>query len=645
MALSSPPTTSTATAGVPRVLDDVGLDRKERRAFQEVADAAHAAGWAHGSDLALTVAQMIAIAASDSPDMADARSTLLDPDTELTKDLWCRALDRAPSLDPRLEPFLTAGHGRDTFPSGLLEQIRQPLVAARILQADRPASSVIIQGVFGLLDSRRGPVSQMSREAQLLVMDALEIGADDRVYCANFGAACIALRLAVERRAYVWLEVLNDEEARLCGWLSAAADVNIDVVVRSPQQHLDLVVSDLEADVITQPEFDIAIVNPPFGWSGHRQALESRLEQTGLPPGSSPESLHVITAATRARRAVCFVPAGYLFRTTKAEQLLKEKAIVQHGLDAVVALPRTALGSSSTISTAALFFRSPAHQQHEGTVLMVDARGGAQASDDWHIAATELLRRRQESPFSAFATMHDIANQSFNFSVERYVLDPDARQAQQALAAARARLEDIAELHRPQSLAARKDAQDVESKASRSLLTDEGERLLEVGVSDLDEAGIVRQPRKVVPPTPTVMQRLRSARLEAGDVLIVNKGSVGRVGFVRQIPTGEAWLASQSFVVARLRPGGPISDPLVLFRFLASDVGQAAIRSLTVGATIPSLPMADIRKLPVLTPPEENQEEVSAEVREFFRAHDRIAAMREEAEARFHAAWPAGDAA
>ena len=54
--------------------------------------------------------------------------------------------------------------------------------------------------------------------------------------------------------------------------------------------------------------------------------------------------------------------------------------------------------------------------------------------------------------------------------------------------------------------------------------------------------------------------------------------------------------------------------------------------------------MADIRKLPVLVPPEDNQGPVSDEVREFFRAHDRIAAMREEAEASFHAMWPNNDA-
>ena len=87
----------------------------------------------------------------------------------------------------------------------------------------------------------------------------------------------------------------------------------------------------------------------------------------------------------------------------------------------------------------------------------------------------------------------------------------------------------------------------------------------EVAVADLDDVGRVRHPTKQVSVSRDAVIQTRRALLKFGDIILVIKGSVGKVGFVCDLP-GELeanWIASQSFVIVRLRPHAPIRD----FRF------------------------------------------------------------------------------
>jgi len=141
---------------------------------------------------------------------------------------------------------------------------------------------------------------------------------------------------------------------------------------------------------------------------------------------------------------------------------------------------------------------------------------------------------------------------------------------------------------------------------------------------------------------PDVVRLARKARLEPGDVLLVIKGSIGKVGFIREIPDDATWLASQSFAILRLRPHAPLSDPRVLFRFLSSPLGQANLHSLRVGSTVPGLQMADIRRLPIILPSVAEQTDISQEVEELFALQDQIQELRAKATAKQTEIWPEG---
>jgi type I restriction enzyme M protein len=162
----------------------------------------------------------------------------------------------------------------------------------------------------------------------------------------------------------------------------------------------------------------------------------------------------------------------------------------------------------------------------------------------------------------------------------------------------------------------------------------------EIGAADIDEAGLVRQPTKEVLLSSDFVQHSRRARVENGDILLVIKGSVGKVGFVRNIPDGSTWLASQSFVILRLRRRGPLHDPRVLHRFLSSDLGQTTLQSLRVGSTVPGLQMADVRRLSILIPTVVEQKAIADEVEGLFDLQDRIEEMRHQLDERQRVMWP-----
>jgi restriction endonuclease S subunit len=127
--------------------------------------------------------------------------------------------------------------------------------------------------------------------------------------------------------------------------------------------------------------------------------------------------------------------------------------------------------------------------------------------------------------------------------------------------------------------------------------------------------------------------------LEAGDILIVIKGSVGKVGYVREIPDGPAWLASQSFAILRLRRRGPIAHPTVLFRFLSSALGQRMVQGLKVGSAIPVLQMGDLRRLQVLVPSAKTQATIASQMGSIFDMQERIDQMRRELSVQRQTIW------
>ncbi len=483
----------------------------------------------------------------------------------------------------------------------------------------------------------------------LHIANATDPTDEQRVYCAYGMTAVVAMHIAEFRRVQVTLDIEEAWLAALSACIAVADGLPLIVRERDPLFEPASADEDLSAEHET---YDVAIVFPPFGVRSRSEDYRSL--GTNLPQPGVAEGQFVALSLARGRRAaVCLLPTGFLFRTTKADQAFKEQAIRLYGLDAVVSLPRDAIPWSSLVQAALLIFRPKAKvhpwMRQQQRVLMVDGRqeregGRTRYNDRLLYGLADILQHHAETDISVLASADEIAGHDFNLAVERYVLDSEARRMRDLLANAEAvPLEDVAEISRPQALLVGRDRAGREGRQLSDIADSSAGVLLEVGVGDIDDAGVVRTPTTAVPASDELLQRTRRARLEPGDVLIVIKGSVGKVGFVRDIPDGPAWLASQSFAILRLRRRGPIIDPAILFRFLSSSMGQVTVQSLKVGSVISGLQMADLRRLPVLVPSAESQGAIASQMGVIFDMQEKIQEMRRDLVARQQSIWPEMD--
>lgn len=626
---------------------------------QELQHAAAASGQDPAS-LVLTVAQM-RVAARLLPASGPDGMGFLDMDKELTAHEWKNMLARLPAAWPHAwqAPGATFSPVSQPAEPGHLERLRRLVLATHVKEWGAANELLATRGwirraLLAAIGDRALSASIASFELCQLIAQAIDHAEVQRVYCAYGMTVVVAAHIAETRGVQVTLDIEEAWLAGLCACIAVTDDLALIVRERDPLFEPASVDPDLFAE---QESYDAAIIFPPFG--ARSRGEDYRSLGTNLPQPGVAEGQYVALALARGRRtAVCLLPTGFLFRTTKADQAFKEQAMRLHGLAAVVSLPRDAFPSSSLVQVAMLVFlpKPKVHpwMRQQQRVLMVDGRlergrDKSRPSAIGRLSAfgnlTEILERHAETDISVLASADEIAGHDFNLSVERYVLDSEARRMRDLLANAEAvPLEDVADIIRPQALLVGRDRTGREGRET-DFADENAVVLLEVGVGDIDDAGVVRTPTTSVPATGELLQRTRRATLEPGDVLIVIKGSVGKVGFVRDIPDGPSWLASQSFAILRLRRRGPITDPGILFRFLSSSMGQVTVQSLKVGSVISGLQMADLRRLPVLVPSAQAQDAIAAQMGAIFDMQEKIQRMRQDLIKQQKTIWPEMDSA
>jgi type I restriction enzyme M protein len=608
---------------------------------QEFFDSIRAIAGPHQpSDLALTVARMLA-AVRLWPTGRDGVPGFLDLSRELTNADWLAMVEVLAKGWKAGTSRLDNPFGRlpeqPSLAPGTLEQLRRVILSCVAVGGAAPSvPGWLLQSTLELAEPRdlfaRGARSA-DPELRDFIIESVDGVAGTRVFCAYGGAASIALALA-GGGADVVFDTYAVALATLCACLGLAADLRLQVRQDDPLRlaRAEIVGSPLVPDV-----YDVSVVFPPFN-SRYSPGDDDALG-TGLPIPTSGEAAGVTLALARGRKtAVCVLLPSFLFKSARADQVFRERAIRDYGLDTIVGLPRGVFGGAS-IGGALLLFKpdstSGARASKSRGVFMIDARVSWDAHDKKtgeRIGVARLIRSHEPTDVSVSVPVEELAENDFNLSVERYVLAPEMRRMRElAASATTVALEDIAELYRPQAIAG------IKAMAAGAQI-----EVTEVGVADIDEAGVVRSPSKSVPVTPDVARQARKARLEPGDVLLVIKGSAGKVGYIREIPPDATWLANQSFAILRLRQHAPIGDPRVLFRFLSSPLGQANIQSLRVGSAVPGLQMSDVRRLAIVLPERKEQEAIAGDVEGLFALQDKIQEMRSELISKQGLVWPEG---
>ena len=286
-------------------------------------------------------------------------------------------------------------------------------------------------------------------------------------------------------------------------------------------------------------------------------------------------------------RFCVIVSLGFTFRLGNTAKIRNE-VLDTRRLQAVAELP-TGFLPNSGISCAALFFAPKTDFQD--SVMFINLSGGEFRDRErssrmftvLNSPAVEILKSGlagTEYELCKKVSYSEIESGGQVITPSRYVLSAEVQSSQEQILKGSTRLSEIVDFVRVQ--VGRKE--------------NEGELYYEVTAGDINPAGLVEQPERAIhlsKDNPALKSQLRQ-----NDLIFAIKGSVGKVGLITGTPNN--WVVNQSFVILRLKnKDWPVE---FVFRQLKSNAMKNYIQSKTTGSVIPSLTMAELRELPLISP-------------------------------------------
>jgi type I restriction enzyme M protein len=204
------------------------------------------------------------------------------------------------------------------------------------------------------------------------------------------------------------------------------------------------------------------------------------------------------------------------------------------------------------------------------------------------------LRNPNKVPWCRRVSRAQVAKEDYILAVDRY-LDTGAQNALKKAGRGRntVALTDIAEVIKAQSL--------------RSASAPEVATVWEISPSEFPQFGYLKNALRRREIELGDLQRHAKQVIQDGDVLLATKGTIGRTAIALLKPDCCPIVASPSTVILRLKPNGPIREPVAVLMYLRSPLFQSLLGALVVGTTIPNVSLFDLRKLAIVVPTRDEQ--------------------------------------
>lgn len=276
------------------------------------------------------------------------------------------------------------------------------------------------------------------------------------------------------------------------------------------------------------------------------------------------------------KKGVLLTPASLL--TQRSSYALREKLIEENALEAVIQLPKGALRFTAIAPVLLLINRTRQAgdpvQFHE-----LDSLDEARSQ-----AVLDSVHERRPDKTGALAHQNDVRDQDYDLTVNRYNLGP-ATKAMATLEGT-VNLEGLAKIIKTQNL----PTSDADPEGQ--------DTFFEIAPKDILDNGCIATPEKQVVMDAKHQRRANNQRVQAGDILLVTKGSVTKVGYVpKDCP--DNWVAGQSFLI--IRPLPKIGTEY-LFHYLNSELVQGYLKERTFGEVMTIIKAADVEAIPVPLP-------------------------------------------
>jgi len=491
-----------------------------------------------------------------------------------------RVLSGQPSLGENAKAFRGTEDALSKISPDTLEQL------CNLLSNNPPDHTKLLAALHDAL-AIASPDSEMHTipgELVELVTSLAAPGKDERVFCPFD----MSVRVA--------------EQAAMDG-----GQVSVEVQEDTPWPYLASIFLENRLDVrqghpVTHPawtgrgkptQFDVVMAVPPWGQKYLRTEVACS-DTTSLMQGLCNESVwvngdivHLMCLLQHcSKRLIAVIPPNQLFRDLPDEQEFK-RYLLEKGLETVIALPKRILGSNAAFHVLVV----NAQQSRQDGVLMVDVsnfiiprrgRGNPLTGRDKLRDVAEVVRivqSRQEGQYSRLVKKDEYTANKYNLLPSLYVVSQEKNLAVSTNEKT-AKLSEIAEFIRPQMLKS----------------DDTGVELLEAGISDIGENGELSEPKKSIKVKASSLEQAKKQKIQAGDVLLGIRGAVGRVALVPD-SCGKNWIAGQAFMILRVKP--EVFNPVVLYRYLVSPVGQAELARRVSGGTVPLLQTGTLKEFPV----------------------------------------------
>ncbi len=354
-------------------------------------------------------------------------------------------------------------------------------------------------------------------------------------------------------------------------------------------------------------KFDAALSLPPMGWSQPTDEIVGQDIYGRFPVQKATSTgllVQHILAQTKGPVALT-VPNSFLFGPGK-DRYVREFLLGKGWVEAVIALPPS-IHQTVNIATSLILLDTCATRRQVGfidatqpffqkslgkgriTLGNLDAIIGFcnALMDDDELRASRIL----DNTRAVVASIEEIEANESSLQVDRYVMADEQR-------ALRARLETMP------TVALEEVAHFINPipHKDRGVESDYAIEVMEVGAADLPAAGYIGQPTKTLYVQASGRKSGSSGDvfLRPGDVLIITKGSVGKVGIVpAHVPSAGSggWVAGQSAVVLRGKEN--YTDLRGIGLWLRSPMGQTLLAGVVSGATIPMISIQTLRRMKV----------------------------------------------
>lgn len=492
----------------------------------------------------------------------------------------------------RLSELESLGESRKAFVSSFVGSVSDaPLSSALQL-----VSEVAASGVLNHFDLTEFLYQELSRDTRLMLVP-------DEVIklMVNFAGELSGKRIYTPFDPFCRLA----HEAE-----SAGGEVYVENPIISSIPWLIKILTDAKyhlavSDPLRQPayaksgkleKFDISISFPPIGHRYEFDVVEQdwfgRFKERTT-SGAVLSIQHILSQTTE--KAVIAIPNGTLF-SSGAERSLREDLLESQVIRGVVTMP-PALLPSTVIPFSILLIDM---QNLTNTIRFVDGsnerffeRDGRNRSrlTNWQ-ALQEAFYEESDETVAVTVPVDQIRKSDAHLEANRYILLPERKDAEALLRKADAikKLESCVEFIRP-----------------LHKHSDEGDLLVrEVTLSDFPEFGCLSVPERTVKLSKGWLKGKESTTfLRPHDIVIAVKGSAGKLAIAPDaVPeAGEGgWVVNQSCLILRTMGQLP---PKVLFVYLSSDLGQALLKRIISGATIPLIQLKMLKELQVIIPSKE----------------------------------------